>query len=536
MPSILFTAGPNSGKKIKLTDPEYVVGRRSDCSVFIPDMRVSRQHARIEKSGENWNIEDLGSNNGTFVNGRSIRKAQLHHDDEIAISTNRFRFQLDPAGESGRFKTLVTVVDLQNPSVIVSESVGGIRKTDKGSSTLLLTRKLEAINNILDAATNAADPEALLEALNQELLQAFPHAHAAGILAEDPQTGELVAKYHETRDGDNRELQVPATIVEQVNDQSRGVLVSENKESRRSSGGTRMGAPIVGHGVHYGLVYLESKQTMFQGDDLDLLVNISAQAGLALHLFSVQKELQEKERLERDLTVARQIQRSLLPAAPPQLDEISIAVHYDPAYEIGGDLYDFLWHDETRLGIVAGDVAGKAISAALYMARLTSELRSRAAITDTPEQLIGDVNNEMARLGDDGMFATLFYGLFDRATRTLTFINAGHCQPCIVRQGTVVRLHKDDAHLPPIGVIPDIAVGTGLFQLLPGDIVVLVSDGVVEAKSVTGADFGEQRLEQAVSRALSAQDAVDRILSAVENHVGRENQSDDITIVSMQVR
>src|SRR5258706_4969303 len=213
----------------------------------------------------------------------------------------------------------------------------------------------------------------------------------------------------------------------------------------------------------------------------DLLQAIAPQAGLGIHATRVAAQLLTGEKLERDLRVARQIQRSLLPANVPQVVGLDFAVHYEPAYQIGGDFYDFIWHDPSHLGLAVGDVAGKAISAALYMARLTSELRSRAAIARTPARLLRRVNQEIAQLGDDGMFATLVHCIYDLENRSLEFTNAGHCVPLLRRGDRVFPLQAERAHVPPMGVVPDLEVCEARGQLQSSDMLTLTSDVVYDA-------------------------------------------------------
>ena len=231
----------------------------------------------------------------------------------------------------------------------------------------------------------------------------------------------------------------------------RGVLLGDAEDGDGDANGTRMGAPLLYHGSDYGVVYVESREQVFRQEDVDLLQSIATQAGLAIHATRVATQLASRERLERDLRVARQIQRSLLPPHVPQVVGLDFAVHYEPAYQIGGDFYDFIWHDPSHLGLAVGDVAGKAISAALYMARLTSELRSRAAIARTPARLLRRVNQEIVQLGDDGMFATLVYCIYDLENRSLVFTNAGHCVPLLRRGDRVFPLQAERAHTPPPG-------------------------------------------------------------------------------------
>lgn len=300
--------------------------------------------------------------------------------------------------------------------------------------------------------------------------------------------------------------------------------------------GSRMGAPIQAHQNHYGVIYVESSSRVFRQEDVDLLTSVAAQAGLAIHATRMQHQVLLKQRLERDLRVARQIQRSLLPAKPPDVVGLEFAVHYEPAYEIGGDFYDFIWHDKSHLAIVIGDVAGKAISAALYMARLTSELRSRAGIARTPARLLRRVNQEMLQLGDEGMFATLTYAIYDLNSRTLVFTNAGHVVPLLRREGRVYPLHAERAHVAPIGVMPQMEVGEARVQLHSGDLLVLTTDGIHEARDAQGNEYGIKRLSRRIRSARGGpDDVVKAILQDVDSHVASGSQGDDITIVAMGV-
>jgi sigma-B regulation protein RsbU (phosphoserine phosphatase) len=421
--SLVFIAGPNTGRRYELTEGEYVIGRRSDCQVFVPDMRVSRQHARLRQNAGRWEIEDLGSNNGTWVNGARIAAPQpVRAGDEVTIASNRIRVEGaadDAEHHHSSGDARLTIVEAAGPVVRSREDSGAhplVRVTTPLSASTelrnlrLLERKLTALTAILAAAAKTPDPEALLEGLLDPLLEMFSQADTVGVLVEDERSGELQIKYHKARERSfTGGLRVPGTIITHVVQDRRGVLLGEAAATGGEVAGTRMGAPLSAQNAHYGVIYVEGSRAGFRQEDVDLLQMVAYQTALAIHAAKVAVQLQQKDRLERDLRVARQIQRSLLPPAVPQVVGLDFAVHYEPAYQIGGDFYDFIWHDEGHLGVAIGDVAGKAISAALYMARLSSELRSRAGLARTPARLLRRVNEEMVRLGDDGMFATLVY-------------------------------------------------------------------------------------------------------------------------------
>jgi len=570
MPSLVFLAGPIAGRRFKLGDGEYVIGRRSDCQVFVPDMRVSRQHARLWKNGEVWTLEDLGSNNGTYVNGVRVKNStNLRHEDEISIANNRIRVEAreltpEPKVPDGA----VTIVDVGETPLLRgrAEKISGGRmplissgmiKISDQRAVRLIERKLDALTEVLHATASSDTGEALLQKVVEALLQLFPQADDVGVLVEDERTGELrvqcqrhrehlIPQAEEPETGEMKtqsqagHLRVPGTIIQHVISDHRSVLLGQTGEG--SSGGdgetvgNRMGAPLVYHGAHYGVVYVESKSIGFRQEDVDLLQTIATQVGLAMHATRVAGQLAKRDQLDRDLRMARQIQRSLLPANVPQIVGLDFAVHYEPAYQIGGDFYDFIWHDPSHLGVAVGDVAGKAISAALYMARLTSELRSRAALAKTPARLLRRVNQEIVGLGDDGMFATLVYCIYDLETRTLVFTNAGHCVPLLRRGDRVFPLQAERAHTPPLGVTPELEAGEARVQLLPGDMLIMVSDGILEARDVRGNEYGLSRLSRRVRTAKgNAEEVVKSILADIDAHAADQAQGDDMTIVAMAI-
>jgi serine phosphatase RsbU (regulator of sigma subunit)/pSer/pThr/pTyr-binding forkhead associated (FHA) protein len=557
MPSLVFLAGPIAGRRYKLADGEYVIGRRSDCQIFVPDMRVSRQHARLWKDGEGWTLEDLGSNNGTFINGVRLQQATtLRHDDEILIANNRIRVEAREATTDTKLPPEGAAVTIVDVGVGASSLIRSREDSGSGSNRLpaissglisvadqrairLIERKLDALTQILHATASSDTAEALLQKLVDALLDLFPQAEDVGVLVEDERTGELRVQCQKHRKQPfGGDLRVPGTIIQHVVSDRRGVLLGDGSKAEDGEGiGNRMGAPLIYHGSHYGVVYVESKTVGFRQEDVDLLQAIATQAGLAIHATRVAAQLLRREKIDRDLSVARQIQRSLLPKTVPQVVGLDFAVHYEPAYQIGGDFYDFIWHDPSHLGLAVGDVAGKAISAALYMARLTSELRSRAAIARTPARLLRRVNQEIVGLGDDGMFATLVYCIYDLENRSLVFTNAGHCVPLLRRGDRVFPLQAERAHTPPLGVTPDLEAGEARVQLHSGDMLIMVSDGILEARDARGNEYGLSRLSRRIRTARgSTEDVIKSILADIDSHShDQSQQGDDMTIVAMAI-
>ena len=549
MPHLVFVAGPNAGRRYKLGEGDYIIGRRSDCQIFVPDMRVSRQHARLRRENGHWQLEDLGSNNGTFVNGSRIQQAQIKHQDEIQIANNRIRVEMpavDTPSDRLPPEGNVTIVEVANSAMWSAQPEAGLLRPPSGkflSTTTeqrqvrLIERKVEALTSILEVTASSTDPDQIVAKMVEALLDLYPHADSVGVLVEDERTSELKVQCQRHRKGYASQLRVPGTIISHVVADKRGVLLGDKESSQDGEPiGNRMGAPLQYQGNHYGVVYVESSGHEFRQDDVDLLGSVAVHPALAIHAARIQAQLARRERLERDLRVARQIQRSLLPAQPPSVVGLDFAIHYEPAYQIGGDFYDFIWHDQSHLALAVGDVAGKAISAALYMARLTSELRSRAGLARTPARLLRRVNAEMVKIGDDGMFATLVYCIYDLESRSLIFTNAGHCVPLLRRGDRVFPLHADRAHIAPIGVMPELEAGEARVQLHTGDMLILVSDGILEARDSRGFEYGLNRLSRRVRTARgSAEDVLKAILQDIDSHTATGSQTDDMTILAMAI-
>lgn len=546
--ALRFIAGPSEGQLYELEPGDYVLGRQSTCDISAPDAGVSRQHSRIWSDGGDWFIEDLGSQNGTFVNGHRINQHRLIDDDVIWVSSHRIQVNL--LRRSGEWIENVTVTAAAPPLYLAEETI------DMGEAELfsdsLVSRKLGGLQALLEVATNTSDPNQMLQKIVAKLLDVFPEAYSVGVLVEDERTGELKVKCRKDRGRKyGQGMMVPATIIEHVVRDRRGVLLGEpdatipRAPTPDPSGvvapdpgpaGSRMGAPLQAQDANYGVLYVNCHTKAFSRDDVNLLTSIAAQAGLAIHSARMQQELLRRERFERDVRLARQIQRSLLPDAPPDIIGLDIAAHYEAAYQIGGDFYDFIWHDKEHLALVIGDVSGKAISAALYMARLTGELRSRTGIAQTPRRLLRQVNDALVDIGDDGMFATLIYAIYDFSSRSLVFSNAGHMPPLLRREGRVSVVHADNAHVPPIGIMPDMEVGEASIQLQRGDLLLLTTDGIHEAANAAGELYGERRLARCVRQARgSAKDVVEAILDDVAAHTGDALQRDDVTVVAVAV-
>jgi phosphoserine phosphatase RsbU/P len=240
----------------------------------------------------------------------------------------------------------------------------------------------------------------------------------------------------------------------------------------------------------------------------------------------------ERERTAREMEIAREIQRSFLPKAPPDLPAIGFAARMEPARVVGGDFYDFIPLPDGRWILVVADVTGKGVPAALFMALTRSLVRVNAALHTSPSGLVGAVNEFVARDNSTAMFVTLFLAYLEPSTGTLTYVNAGHNPPLLLSCGkNEVSLLKSAG--TPLGLVEGMIYEERKTLVGPGDLLVLYTDGVTEAMNGAQELFGAERLENLVARSGGAQAPVvlELIEEAVRSFAAGEPQSDDMTVV-----
>ncbi len=569
----IITLSPDAGRIHRLDGAECLLGRRIDCHIHIDDQRVSRRHARVRREGDVWQLEDLGSCNGTFVNGRRIQgAARLRHGDELEIGASRFRMDLsDEMVAAAESAVLVPAQQEVTQSVIAVVDTKADRSTGRGRAIPegerereieRIQRKLQAMYSISETVANTIEPRALLDRVTALLLEVFPQASVAVAVTLDARQQQLRTQAARRRKGRDRDSVVPnMTIPEHVVDRvlrkgqsvllrahaepdARTVSVDSGRASDPPEGdagqavGWSMGAPLAIRGEQLGILHVEADPVRgyFTQDDLDLLGGLASQAGMALHQVGLHQRLLERERLDYDLRLARQIQRNLLPRDPPRVVGFDFSVHYEPAFHVGGDFYDFLWLEPTKLALVVGDVSGKAISGALFMARVTSEIRAAAPVESSPRRVLQRVNRALSEVAEDGMFTTMVYVVIDLQQNVLRFANAGHTTPILRRGGEVIPLESPEARTLPLGIEVKIDVGEAQVQLQPGDTLMLYTDGLIEARSPRGEFYGQERLQHSVERASGlARSTLEAVLADLDRFVEEAPQADDQTVVCLSV-
>lgn len=250
-------------------------------------------------------------------------------------------------------------------------------------------------------------------------------------------------------------------------------------------------------------------------------------------LLALEKEKSERllRRIEKDLAEAAEIQKRLLPAEGPRFEGFDIAGANIPCYEVGGDYYDFVPIDADRLGVVIADVSGKGISAALLMASLRSALLAEVQPGFDIAVMTGRLNDFVHRSTDSKSFITFFFGELDRRTGELRYVNAGHNPPFVAWGGGGFEALSSSGF--PLGMFPGARYEAGAVRLEPGDIAVLYTDGIPEARNGGGEEYTEERFRSSVAgnRVLPAGDLCRRVLTDIRSFAAAGQPCDDITLV-----
>ncbi|MBK9714299.1 MAG: SpoIIE family protein phosphatase [Kouleothrix sp.] len=252
-------------------------------------------------------------------------------------------------------------------------------------------------------------------------------------------------------------------------------------------------------------------------------------------LQAAQARIIEQEKLARELALASEIQESMLPRVLPRMAGFEIGARMIPARMVGGDFYDVIPLDEERLGVVVGDVSGKGVPAALFMALVCSLLRAEAIRTPSAEEALRVVNHQLAGRNAKRMFVTVLYGILHRATRELAFVRAGHELPLVLDAGGDI-LQPVPGRGHPLGLFPNPMLDAQTMILPAGGTLLLYSDGVTEAMDSAGELFGVERVAETMrgSAGDSAQVLCDRLVQAVVAYAGGAPQADDITLLAVR--
>ncbi len=273
----------------------------------------------------------------------------------------------------------------------------------------------------------------------------------------------------------------------------------------------------------------------FGQDDIDFLHDISVPAAIALDNARLHKESLARQRLEKDLQLARTIQQSLLPEAPPKVDGFDIAVRYEASQQVGGDYYDFIRLSPETLMVVVADVEGKGAASAMVMSNVQATLHTLARHVHSLEGIMFNLNERVIESTRSGKYMTMFLALIDVPRRGLHYINAGHVAPLLVRENEVIPLNEGS---PVVGLLPGMRYHRGRVTLASGDIVVACTDGITEAAGSSEEEYGAERLGREVMarRSQTSAGIVAELFTQINEFSIGATHPDDKILMALKVR
>src|SRR5678815_4065490 len=520
---------------------------------------LGRLRITIGRSARN----DLWSANGTLYNGANVEGVvHLTAGGRIQIGETEIIFD-DGTFNSGMGATMIT----DNSSEALPEATIALASGDRTTSGLLeaiegaRTQPEEVASSVTTVTPKAKHGDLLaliskvgitllasatlnetLEQIVTLVFEAVP-ADRCVIMMRDEGSEELRVAVARLRDriGEVGEIRVSRNVLDEVVIRGKSVLTSDAQHDPRFASGTVvlqgirsvLAVPLGVADKVFGIIYADSPiaEGRFTEDHLKLLTTLASVAAIRVENARLLEAQLQQERLERELQLAMEIQQRFQPTAPPVVPGYELQGISFPCYEIGGDYYDFIEREDGRLVIALGDVSGKGTAAALLMSSLHAAVHAQAASHDSLVGTISAVNRYLADNIPANRFVTLFYAELDPESGSLSFLNAGHNPPLIVHSaGTVEQLASGGLSL---GIKRDAEYREGRTLLQHGDVLCIYSDGVTEAQSPTGEEFGATRLYEVVSRNIEASAAGirDRIESSLTKFSQGTSAADDITLV-----
>jgi sigma-B regulation protein RsbU (phosphoserine phosphatase) len=516
------------GRRLVTIDKDrFAIGRRETNDLRLAGSEVSRDHAEILIEEGKFKLRDRGSRYGTFVNGEQASDKELQHGDKIRLGRNggaELVFLVGDAAPAMERSTNSAIADLRQVAALLE----GLRALGSG-------RVLDdVLALVMDSAIQLSGAErSFIMLASAEGTLEFKLARARGRVTLPGSRFETSRK-----------------IPEEVFDTGQPRIVADLLDGDLAN--VHMGTVALGirhvlcvplRLVRYldradvpeeekriGVLYLDSREkgSLLSSSTRAALDTLATEAAVAIENARLYRQALEKARLEQEMRIAAEIQQALLPEGMHSGAGFQAAAATLPSRSIGGDFYDYIDLADGGFAFALGDVAGKGPPAALLSAMVQGILSGQVNARGGPAETVANVNEALWRRGIESRFVTIFYGILDRAG-TVTYCNAGHNPPFLISGDRVERLEKGG---PIVGLFPEAVFQHEKALLKPGDWLVVFSDGVSEALSVTGEEFGDQRILDCVNEGLldiPPKVLLDRLFARVRAFTAGAPQSDDVT-------
>jgi serine phosphatase RsbU (regulator of sigma subunit) len=540
----LTIAGADGNRhRFPIAKDTVTVGRARSSDIFLPDQWLSRHHAEIRRRGEDFYLHDLSSKNGTLLNGERVRdERRLRHGDVVSLGEHHLTFlQREEAKREEE-------ADLEGTRMFSARDLSDIQ-TKPSVDPEELRRQNRVLGVLSTAARELLEHRPLQELFGKVLdllFEAVP-AQRGAILVLEGVPPQPAVKATLSRHGPPI-TRVSRSIARRVTDDLKSVLIpnifeDESLRTQDSIMATGIRSAICAplwytaegrQDTVLGLVYMDSLLGShdFNEEDLQIVTALANVAAAKIENVRLLEESLEKRRLEADMQVAAEIQRSLLPGAPPPVPGYDLCGANFPCRTVGGDYFDYdLDGDALLLGL--GDVSGKGTGAALLMTVLRAAVRDHWGDGE-PGGVVTRINRTVCANVPPNKYVTFVLGRLDLASGVLTYVNAGHNAPVLVRADGRTECLEEGGTV--LGLFEGETYRAGTATLEEGDVLLIYSDGVTETWDPDEEEFGEQRLAQLVvrERHRDARSLQAAILAELETFARGEKATDDRTLIVLK--
>jgi len=551
---------------------ETVIGRHPECTVQLQSNTISRRHARLLNEGDQWLLEDLGSGNGTFLNGRQLARgeqAPVAHQDRIKLGPMLLRFECEGAaapkapasrpaaprpqhmaGDDFGFGE-VDLSDGEDDEATIMGTLnmgagaGGGGGSGFGLMEVQPEAKLKAVIDISRALCGETDLDRMLPVILNTLFSVFPQADRGCIMIKDPQTGQIVPRaFKHRREGEDATVRLSRTILNKVLTDKTGILSADASNDAQFTASesisnlsirSMMCVPMLDkEGNPIGVINIDTQNPLaqFSNDDLDILMTVAGQASLTYDNARLMKSYLEKQKQDGEMRIAMDVQRALLPTDLPKVPGYHFFASYDSAQAVGGDYYDAFKLTDDLVCLSFGDVAGKGVPGALIMSRISSCVQNTMPFLHDIGEAIEKINGHMCANMVEGRFVTYLLITIDTKNHKMKIIMAGHKSPMIRKPDGTIEEFPDEAVGLPIGVIDGFPYDVLERDINPGELFVLFTDGVDEAMNPDGELYTVERMYKVIKDGpTNAEELGKALLADVRKHANGRPQNDDITIM-----
>jgi sigma-B regulation protein RsbU (phosphoserine phosphatase) len=541
--TLVIRTPDGKSRTVPLPDTRLTLGRATTNDLcYADDAGLSRQHLVFERAGREWQVKDVGSKNGTLVNGfRITGAATLKPGDRVSAGHLTMEF----AGAVPTVNDTVVFVEGQDiqttATTTVATSLEGLMGRDESSEDMGKTRVFQGspqTRALIRVGRELAGHRPLAELFEVIMDLAMDAVTAGRGVLMTLENGVLEVRAHR-----GEGFQISSAVRDRVLNERASLLVRDAQmdqalKERRSivmqSVRSIMAVPLQTNDRVIGLIYVDTPNVVrqFTREDLNLLTVMANVAAIRVEHARLAEVERTEQLMAKELGQAAEIQRGLLPTQAPETKGFEIAGQNQPCRTVGGDYFDYIPYPDGRVAMIVADVAGKGMPASLLMSSLQARVQ---VVFEEPDDLAAKVTklNRIVKSNCPGnRFITFFICVLDPATGEVAYCNAGHNPPLLVRRdGTMESLPSGGLIL---GILPMATYTEGQCRLDPGDTVVLFSDGVTEAAPPSGdGDFGEERLADVIRQNTS--EPVTNVVQAVFDEVVRFTAgapaADDITVV-----